>query len=65
MLRRLLGRLFTPHVANDAERLLRGQGPEALFSVRHTVLKAEKVGGEAYWTRVLAEVEGRMAYRPW
>ena len=62
---RLIRSVLARHVTADARRLKRSHGSDALFVVRRAVLRAERSGGEAYWTRVLTEIEGRMIYRPW
>ena len=65
MLRRSASWFVARAVAEDADRLLRGHGVDALLMARHAVRVAGERDRGCHWTRVLAEVETRIRYRPW
>lgn len=52
-------------VSDDAYRLFRSHGVEALFVARHAVLAARERDRTCHWSRVLARIESRSGQRPW
>lgn len=65
MLRIILGSILNRSAVLGADRLINVHGTHALFMARHAVKAARERGRSDYWSRVLAEVECRSAYRPW
>ena len=65
MFRRSLTWVLARAIADDAYRLFRSHGVDALFMARHAVLAAREQDRKGHWSRVLAEVEIRSGHRPW
>ena len=64
MLRRVIAWSLSRHVLIDADRLVRSYESEAIFMARHAAL-VNRLGRIRHWSRVLAEVERTVRYRPW
>ena len=65
MLRLIIGSMLNRSAVRGADRLIAVHGTNALFMARHAVKAARERERSDYWSRVLAEVELRSAYRPW
>ena len=65
MLRLIIGSMLNRSAVLGADRLIAVHGVNALFMARHAVKAARERERSDYWSRVLAEVELRSAYRPW
>ena len=65
MLRCFLKWMFARHVMVDANRLLRRYGFGAIFVAQDASIAARETSLSDHWSRVRAEVEARVAYRPW
>ena len=65
VLRYLLKWVFARYVMVDADRLMLRHGFGALFVAQDASAAAGEASLDDHWSRVRAEIESRVNYRPW